>query len=49
MRAHGLSMTCRMRASARRAAVNTNQVKPVALKGPTVLADNDPYNAVRST
>jgi penicillin-binding protein 1A len=30
-------------------AVDTNQVKPVALKGPTLLADNDPYNAVRST
>jgi hypothetical protein len=30
-------------------AVDTNQVKPVALKGPTLLAENDPYNAVRST
>jgi penicillin-binding protein 1A len=30
-------------------AVDTNQVKPVALKGPTLLADNDPYNAIRST
>ena len=30
-------------------AVDTNQVKPVAVKGPTLLADNDPYNAVRST
>jgi penicillin-binding protein 1A len=30
-------------------AVDTAQVKPVALKGPTLLADNDPYNAVRAT
>jgi penicillin-binding protein 1A len=30
-------------------AVDTAQVKPVALKGPTLLADNDPYNAVKST
>jgi hypothetical protein len=30
-------------------AVDTNQVKPVALKGPTLLAENDPYNAIRST
>ncbi|MGI8819742.1 MAG: PBP1A family penicillin-binding protein [Chthoniobacterales bacterium] len=30
-------------------AVNTTQVKPVALKGPTLLADKDPYNAVKST
>ncbi len=30
-------------------AVDTNQVKPVAVKGPTLLAENDPYNAVRST
>ncbi|MFN2507718.1 MAG: transglycosylase domain-containing protein [Chthoniobacterales bacterium] len=30
-------------------AVDTNQVKPVAVKGPTLLADNDPYNAVKST
>ena len=30
-------------------AVDTNQVKPVAVKGPTLLADADPYHAVRST
>jgi 1A family penicillin-binding protein len=30
-------------------AVDTAQVKPVALKGPTLLADADPYNAVKST
>ena len=30
-------------------AVDTGQVKPVALKGPTLLADNDPYNAVKAT
>lgn len=30
-------------------AVDTAQVKPVALKGPTLLADNDPYNAVKAT
>ena len=30
-------------------AVDTAQVKPVALKGPTLLADDDPYNAVKST
>ncbi|HEX8280370.1 MAG TPA: penicillin-binding transpeptidase domain-containing protein, partial [Chthoniobacterales bacterium] len=30
-------------------AVDTAQVKPVAVKGPTLLADNDPYNAVKST
>ena len=30
-------------------AVDTAQVKPVALKGPTLLAEDDPYNAVKST
>lgn len=30
-------------------AVDTEQMKPVAVKGPTLLAENDPYNAVRST
>ncbi|MGI8438004.1 MAG: penicillin-binding transpeptidase domain-containing protein, partial [Chthoniobacterales bacterium] len=30
-------------------AVDTEQVKPVAVQGPTLLADNDPYHAVRST
>ena len=30
-------------------AVDTNQVKPVTVKGPTLLADADPYHAVRST
>ena len=30
-------------------AVDTAQVKPVALKGPTLLAENDPYNALKST
>ncbi|MDQ3625760.1 MAG: PBP1A family penicillin-binding protein, partial [Verrucomicrobiota bacterium] len=30
-------------------AVDTSQVKPVAVKGPTLLAANDPYNAVRAT
>ncbi|MEP6821676.1 MAG: transglycosylase domain-containing protein, partial [Chthoniobacterales bacterium] len=30
-------------------AVDTDQVKAVTVKGPTLLADNDPYNAVRST
>ena len=30
-------------------AVNTEQVKPVAVKGPTLLAESDPYHAVRST
>ena len=30
-------------------AVDTAQVKPVPVKGPTLLADNDPYNAVKST
>ncbi|MBA3385528.1 MAG: PBP1A family penicillin-binding protein [Chthoniobacterales bacterium] len=30
-------------------AVDTAQVKPVAVKGPTLLAENDPYNAVKST
>lgn len=30
-------------------AVDTAQVKAVAVKGPTLLADNDPYNAVKST
>ena len=30
-------------------AVDTAQVKPVAVKGPTLLADNDPYNAIKST
>ncbi|MEP6956833.1 MAG: penicillin-binding transpeptidase domain-containing protein, partial [Chthoniobacterales bacterium] len=29
--------------------VNTSQVKPVAVKGPALLADRDPYNAVKST
>ena len=29
-------------------AVDTAQVKPVALNAPTLLADNDPYNAVKS-
>jgi hypothetical protein len=30
-------------------AVDTNQVRPVPVKGPTLLAENDPYNAVKST
>jgi 1A family penicillin-binding protein len=30
-------------------AVDTDQVKPVAVKGATLLADNDPYHSVRST
>ncbi|MGZ4985562.1 MAG: transglycosylase domain-containing protein [Chthoniobacterales bacterium] len=30
-------------------AVDTAQVKAVALKGPTLLAENDPYNAIKST
>ena len=30
-------------------AVDTAQVKAVPVKGPTLLAENDPYNAVRST
>ncbi len=30
-------------------AIDTNQVQPVAVQGPTVLADNDPYHAVHST
>jgi membrane peptidoglycan carboxypeptidase len=30
-------------------AVDTAQVKPVQVRGPTVLAENDPYNAVKST
>jgi 1A family penicillin-binding protein len=30
-------------------AVDVQQVRPVALRGPTLLADKDPYNAVRST
>ncbi len=30
-------------------AVDTSQVHPVAVKAPTLLADNDPYNAVHST
>ncbi|MDQ6623747.1 MAG: PBP1A family penicillin-binding protein [Verrucomicrobiota bacterium] len=30
-------------------AVDTAQVKPVALQAPTLLAENDPYNAVKST
>ncbi|MDQ6656120.1 MAG: penicillin-binding transpeptidase domain-containing protein, partial [Verrucomicrobiota bacterium] len=30
-------------------AVSTAQVKPVAVKGPTLLAEKDPYNAVKST
>ncbi|MBA2242494.1 MAG: PBP1A family penicillin-binding protein [Chthoniobacterales bacterium] len=30
-------------------AVDTAQVKAVAVQGPTLLADSDPYNAVRST
>jgi penicillin-binding protein 1A len=30
-------------------AVDTAQVKPVSVRGPTLLADNDPYNAVKST
>ncbi len=30
-------------------AVSTAQVKPVAVKGATLLADKDPYNAVKST
>ena len=29
--------------------VDTNQVKAVAVKGPTLLADSDPYHAVHST
>jgi penicillin-binding protein 1A len=30
-------------------AVDTAQVKAVVLKGPTLLAENDPYNAIKST
>lgn len=30
-------------------AVDTEQMKPVAVKGPTLLAENDPYNSIRST
>ncbi len=30
-------------------AVDTAQVHAVAVKGPTLLADNDPYNAIKST
>lgn len=30
-------------------AVNTAQLKPVPVRGPTLLADKDPYNAVKST
>ena len=30
-------------------AVDTNQVQAVAVKGPTLLAESDPYNAVHST
>jgi 1A family penicillin-binding protein len=30
-------------------AVDTSQVSPVIVKGPTLIAENDPYNAVRST
>lgn len=30
-------------------AVNTAQVRAVAVRGPTLLADKDPYNAVKST
>ncbi|HEV3410593.1 MAG TPA: penicillin-binding transpeptidase domain-containing protein, partial [Chthoniobacterales bacterium] len=30
-------------------AVDTAQVKPVTVRGPTLLAENDPYNAVKST
>lgn len=30
-------------------AVDTAQVKPVAVKGPVLLADNDPYNSMKST
>ncbi|MDQ2918433.1 MAG: penicillin-binding transpeptidase domain-containing protein, partial [Verrucomicrobiota bacterium] len=30
-------------------AVDTAQVHAVALKGPTLLAENDPYNAIKST
>ena len=30
-------------------AVDTAQVTPVTVKGPTLIADADPYNAVRST
>ena len=30
-------------------AVDTAQVRPVPVKGPTLLAENDPYNAVKST
>ncbi len=29
--------------------VDTSQVKPVTVKGPTLLAENDPYGAVKST
>ena len=29
-------------------AANLSEVKPIALKGPTLLAQNDPYNSVRS-
>ncbi len=29
--------------------VDTSQVKAVAVKGPTLLAENDPYNAMKST
>ena len=30
-------------------AVNTAEVKPVAVRGPALLAEKDPYNAVKST
>ncbi len=30
-------------------AVDTTQVSPIIAKGPTLIADDDPYNAVRST
>jgi penicillin-binding protein 1A len=30
-------------------AVDTSQVSPITVKGPIVLADKDPYNAVKST
>ena len=31
------------------AAADLSEVKPIALKGPTLLAQNDPYNSVKST
>jgi hypothetical protein len=30
-------------------AVNLNEVMPVAIKSPTLIADNDPYNSIKPT